>query len=121
MENLVTWFEIPVKDMERALRFYKTVFGFEFHCAGEGSKHWAFFPFPEHRAGGSLTFAKGYEPGSDGPIIFLYAGKDLRDPLSRVESAGGQIVRDRTSVGEHGFVAWVRDTEGNRIGLHSEF
>ena len=121
MENLVTWFEIPVKDVDRAMEFYTAVFGFEFHRAQDGAQQWAFFPFPEHRAGGSLTLAEGYEPGSDGPIIFLYAGQDLREPLSRVEAAGGRVVRGRTSVGEHGFVAWIQDTEGNRIGMHSEF
>ena len=56
----------------------------------------------------------------------------LADQLSRSEMAvgeiallpheggvGGEVLLPKTSVGEHGFCAWLRDSEGNRVGLHS--
>lgn len=124
MENLVAWFEIPVTDMDRAIAFYRAVFGWDLEAMASGPRGtglMALFPFPEHRAGGALIWHEGYEAGDRGTVIYLYAGKDLSGPLGRVEEAGGQILMGKTSVGEHGYTAWILDSEGNRIGLHSEF
>ncbi len=121
MENLMTWFEIPVTDMHRAVRFYTEVFGWKLDIVEADPLQFAFFDFPEHRTGGSLSCGEFYQPGTDGAIVYLYAGKDLSEPLSRVEPAGGKVVMPKQPVGEHGYTAWFLDTEGNRIGLHSEF
>ncbi len=121
MENLLTWFEIPVTDMHRAVRFYNEVFGWELNIVEASPFQFAFFDFPEHRTGGSLSRGENYRPGADGAVIYLYAGQDLSEPLSRVEAAGGKVLMPKQSIGEHGYTAWFRDTEGNRIGMHSEF
>ena len=39
--------------------------------------------------------------------------------VGRVEQAGGKVEQPKTSIGEHGFIALIRDTEGNVVGLHS--
>ena len=44
---------------------------------------------------------------------------DCAAEASRVVSAGGQIQRDKTSIGEYGFIVLAFDTEGNMFGLHS--
>lgn len=121
MENLLTWFEIPVTDMDRAVRFYNEVFGWELEITEADPFQFAFFDFPEYRTGGSLSYGASYEPSPDGPVVYLYAGKDLSAPLSRVEAAGGKVVMPKRPVGEHGYTAWFLDTEGNRIGMHSEY
>ena len=36
-----------------------------------------------------------------------------------VEAAGGKILAPKMSIGEHGNMAFILDTEGNKIGLHS--
>jgi hypothetical protein len=36
-----------------------------------------------------------------------------------VSAARGSIVRPKFSIGEHGFVSIISDTEGNMIGPHS--
>lgn len=120
MEHLLTWFEIPVSDMKRAVSFYNDVFGLQLQITEVGSRQLAFFDHPENRTGGSLTSEDNYEPGANGAVIYLYAGKDLNNSLSRVESSGGTVLVPKQSIGEHGFTAWILDTEGNRIGLHSE-
>ena len=40
-------------------------------------------------------------------------------PLAQVEKAGGKIVMPKTSTGGNGFMALFKDTEGNRVALHS--
>jgi predicted enzyme related to lactoylglutathione lyase len=44
----------------------------------------------------------------------------LDETLGRVEKAGGKIVMPKTDIGPPGFIAIVRDSEGNSVGLHSE-
>ena len=39
---------------------------------------------------------------------------------TRVVKGGGAVVLPKTDIGVHGFIATVRDTEGNVVGLHSE-
>ena len=121
MEHLLTWFEIPVADMNRAVSFYNTVFGWKLEITDAGSHQFAFIDHPEFRTGGSLSKGETYKPGADGAVIYLYAGKNLTEFLSRVEASGGKVIVPKQSVGEHGFTAWFLDTEGNRIGMHSEF
>ncbi len=120
MEHLLTWFEIPVADMKRAVSFYNNVFGWQLQIADAGSHQFAFIDHPKNRTGGSLSSGETYKPGAEGAVIYLYAGKDLNDSLSRVESSGGKVLVPKQSIGEHGFTAWFLDTEGNRIGMHSE-
>jgi predicted enzyme related to lactoylglutathione lyase len=42
---------------------------------------------------------------------------NLEDALKAVNEAGGTTVTERQPVGEMGFTAYFKDTEGNLIGL----
>ncbi len=50
------------------------------------------------------------------PIIVINVD-DLNVAVEKVKANGGQIVRERMEVGEMGFVAYFKDTEGNLVGL----
>jgi len=53
----------------------------------------------------------------------LNANPDLSGVLGRIEAAGGTILMGQASIGEnaeHGYMALFLDTEGNRVGLHSD-
>lgn len=72
--------------------------------------------------GGAVVNAQGfYEPSqSAGPLIYLNGNPDVQNVLDKVEDAGGKIIVPKTEISpEHGFMAVIIDTEGNRIGLHS--
>lgn len=120
MQNAVNWFEIPAADYNRAVKFYSEVLDTELQpFESEGTKM-AFFPFePPSGVGGAITFGNGNEPSEKGPFIYLNGGDDLAVPLARVEKAGGTVLMPKTSIGENGFMAIFRDTEGNRIAFHS--
>jgi len=50
----------------------------------------------------------------------LNGGDDLSTPLARVEAAGGQVEMPKTKISDEvGFMAIIRDTEGNRVAFHS--
>lgn len=119
MENLVVWFELPVKKLERAMMFYSKVLGVEMQETKGMGKKIAFFPFAPGIASGNLVEDEGNSPSLVGPLIYLAAGDDLAMPLSRVEKAGGKVLLPKTSLGPHGFTAHISDTEGNRVALHS--
>lgn len=122
--NVVGWFEIPVMDMNRAIKFYETVFDFKLQREQMGELDMAWFPFNMEAYGsaGSLVCQPDfYKPSSDGVVIYLTANSgDLSNELGRVEEAGGKELMQKKQISEeHGFMALFLDSEGNRIALHS--
>jgi len=122
--NAVGWFEIPVSNMERAMAFYEKVFEFKLDRNEMGPLDMAWFPYvPEGLgSGGSLVhFPAAYKPSPEGVLVYFTAHSgDLDNELSRVEDAGGKVLQGKTRISEeHGFMALIIDSEGNRIALHS--
>ena len=122
--NAVGWFEIPVQNMERAVKFYETVFGLTLHREKMGPLDMAWFPWIETGMGaaGSLVYAPDfYKPCNDGTLVYFTAHSgDLSNELSRIEPTGGKVLQQKTLItDEIGYMAVFIDTEGNRIALHS--
>lgn len=118
--HAVTWFEIPSEDFEQAVTFYETVLGVALERATMDGETFGMFPHDaKNGVGGCVLDSERIEPGPGGPNIFLYAPDGLDGPLGRVERAGGSVLQPKTRLCEEiGYVAEIRDTEGNRIGLH---
>jgi predicted enzyme related to lactoylglutathione lyase len=119
-KNVISWVEIPVKDMERAKKFYQSVFNKELMDYPIQGMEMAVFPMIQggEFAMGSLVKSQIYKPSSIGTIVY-FSCEDVGNELGRVEHSGGKVLMPKTSVGENGFIAHFMDTEGNRIGLHS--
>ncbi len=118
--NPVSYFEIPVHDMARAIGFYQAVFGFAFDQAVVDGNEMAFFPHDDEGSGASGALAKGdsYVPGTSGARIY-FSVPDIHAALARAIQAGGTLLYPVTEVGAFGFVAEVQDLEGNCIALRS--
>ncbi|WP_294345228.1 VOC family protein [Prosthecochloris sp.] len=118
--NQVGWFEIPVVDMKRAKNFYEHVFGVTLDEQEMDELKMAWFPMKEDETGapGSLVKGEGYVPSSEGALIY-FTSVDIDDACRKTVEKGGRVLREKSSIGEYGFVAKVLDTEGNAIGLHS--
>jgi predicted enzyme related to lactoylglutathione lyase len=69
--NAVGWFEIPVNDMERAIKFYETVFEYKLERHQMGPLDMAWFPFADiPGAPGTLVFHKEfYKPTA---MVYLF-------------------------------------------------
>ncbi len=119
-KNVVDWFEIPVKDMAKAKKFYSEVFGKELTDMNMPNMEMAAFPWfnEAENAAGSLVKAEGYEPSSTGTVVYFYSD-ELSVELAKAVKHGATILIPKTSIGEYGFIALFIDPEGNRIGLHS--
>ena len=71
--NPIVYFEIPVTNIDRAIKFYKAVFQFEFDKENIDNNEMALFPFTEENSGISGALAKGeiYRPTKDGVVIYF--------------------------------------------------
>jgi predicted enzyme related to lactoylglutathione lyase len=121
MSHPIHWFEIFVVDMDRAVRFYQTMLDIELRRTAEDDRPMALFASAaQGGVGGALVRQPGREPTNQGVLIYLDADGKLDACLARVERAGGTVVQPKTDIGPPGFIALVRDPEGNLVGLHSE-
>jgi predicted enzyme related to lactoylglutathione lyase len=119
MADMISWFEIPATDFDRAVGFYNTIFGRELAKGDfDGVPH-GFFSNPDGSQVGAVVLDPRTVPGNTGTLIYLYAN-DLDQVLERVAGAGGSVEIPKTSIGEMGWIAVVVDTEGNRVGLHTD-
>jgi predicted enzyme related to lactoylglutathione lyase len=116
--NPVVYFEIPVIDMDRATKFYSTVFKFKFDTTIIDNNEMALFPFIQENSGISGALAKGeiYKPTKDGVLIYFNTA-NMDETLRLANANGGQILYPKTDNGI-GLVAEFEDTEGNRIALY---
>jgi hypothetical protein len=115
----ITWFEIPAKDLERAVWFYESVLQQELQRSTMGPAAMAVFPHQQPGIGGALTHAPNLNPAADGSVIYLRTQR-LDETLQRVTRAGGRVVLDKTALPDGlGAFAHIVDCEGNRVGLHA--
>lgn len=120
--NALNWFEIPATDITRAKSFYETIFGIEMQQVEMMGMHMAMFPTDgmSGKVGGGLVQSEMHVPSAEGAVIYLNGNPDLAAVLEKIESAGGQVVMPKTHIDEEtGYMAFFLDTEGNKVGLHS--
>lgn len=119
----VGWFDIYVDDMERAQAFYETVLDTTLSPMTDPNDPTAQMrafgdDYTSHGAGGALVKLAHTQPGPGGSMVY-FSCEDCAVEQDRVPAAGGTVVRPKFSIGDHGAVSIVIDTEGNMIGLHS--
>jgi uncharacterized protein len=117
-ESMVTWFEIPATDFERAVHFYEAVFGIQL----KRDPAWpgmAIFPYERPAISGCIVQARDSEPAAKGVMVYLNCNRKLDDVLARTNDSGQPIVEPKNHIPGVGWIARIIDTEGNCVGLHS--
>lgn len=121
-KNPVGWFEIYVSDLKRARSFYESVFQIKLVKLGENDPNFEMWSFPgsPEASGTCGTICKmpGVNPGNNSILVY-FSCNDCSIVEKRVKEFGGKIEKSKMSIGPHGFISLVYDTEGNMIGLHS--
>ncbi len=117
----VVHFEIPADNMERAQKFYKENFGWDMNSYPE-------FKYVGIRTGPTDEKGMPQEPAfiNGGmmtknehvkfPVITISV-KDIDKALTAIEKSGGHVAMKKFPVGDMGFAAYFKDTEGNVLGL----
>jgi uncharacterized protein len=121
--NSLNWFEIPVIEMPRARHFYQVAFGIHMLEEQMMGMDMAFFPsYPgSGKASGALVKSEFHKPALEGTVVYLNANPDMSPILERITAEGGKVLMTKTLINtETGYMAFFLDTEGNRIGLHSQ-
>jgi uncharacterized protein len=116
----VVWVEIPVKDIHRATRFYGALFGQQLTPIEYDGRRFASIEVAEGQVGLSLNQFEGFDPSPNGPLVYLNAGVQFDDMVSRIEAEGGKVIIPRSPMSETTVFSTFHDTEGNTLALYTE-
>lgn len=118
MKHNIAWFDVPVTDLDRAIRFYSAVLGSAVTKEQTGSVPIGTLPTPDGQKMGCLV-AGAARPSLDGVMLWFDVEGRLQEAVAAAEANGGRILGAVHAIGGYGFRAEVRDSEGNRIALYS--
>ncbi|MBE7323717.1 VOC family protein [Nocardioides sp. Y6] len=121
----VVHFEIQADDLERAMRFYGDVFGWEFQDYGAvtGSPYWGVVTGPDDELGinggllGRPTGAPTPEQGTNA-FVCTVGVADYDATESAILRTGGQVALPKTALPGMAWQGYYLDTEGNTFGIH---
>ena len=120
MQNVLNWFEIPVRDLSRAVRFYEEALATKLKTETFQGSDMAVFP--ADGVNGALVAGPQRKSTTEGSIVYLHVGQGgtaLDQAIERVQFAGGGVLVPVTDIGPMGQFAVIRDSEGNAVGLHA--
>jgi predicted enzyme related to lactoylglutathione lyase len=118
MGDTIVWADIPVKDITRASTFYAAVTGGAVMPMPGAEGEVALLMSPDGVGGVSADLYVGGTPSKDGATVYLNTWGDIDGVVSRVVPSGGTVLEAKKYMGPMvGWIAFIEDTEGNRIGL----
>jgi predicted enzyme related to lactoylglutathione lyase len=120
--NNMVWFELPVSDLNRAIAFYENAFATELKTDARFPGI-AIFPRSDAEAvTGALAESGNGQPSSDGTVVYLNCDGDIDGVIKRSLAAGATLLKEVAQLpGGMGWIAQLRDLDGNRVGLHATF
>jgi predicted enzyme related to lactoylglutathione lyase len=120
MANQCVWFDIPVLDLDRAIKFYSAMLGTPVKKEQFPGMTFGLLPHQGEEVGGCLCVMENVKPSAQGPLLYLNAEGRLDQALAATQSNGGKVLQPKHQIGPYGFRAIILDSEGNRIALHSK-
>ena len=117
-ESCVVWFDIPARNLDRAVKFYSAVLAIEIDIEEMDGFRLAIFPHTDQSALSGCIF-ESEEPTPSGILLYFNVNNRLINASSEADSNGGKVLEPPHPIPPHGFRAVVLDSEGNRIALHS--
>jgi len=114
-------FEIQAENTERAIRFYRDLFGWEFSQWGQ-APYWLVKTGEKDTPGidGGLMPRQGPTPAETQGVNSFVCIVDVADAdatATRIPEAGGKVVVPKMPIPMVGWLAYARDTEGNLFGF----
>ena len=114
MSDPMVYFEMPADDVERAKRFYESVFDWKIDYIPRIDYHSVQTKEGGYGIDGGLVKRKAVGQ----PIMNYVRVMSIEECQERILNNGGTIVLQRQEVPGFGAYAIFRDTEGNLVGLH---
>jgi uncharacterized protein len=122
MSLQTVWVEMPVKDLDRAVKFYEGLLGAKFETNQDDVRRISVIANQDEKntVGVSLTQTKDFTPSRDGVLVYFMAWDNVEKLLKQVEDLGGKMVIPKTDMGGgFGFFSTFEDTEGNVLAFYS--
>jgi len=120
MANQIVWCDIPVLDLDRAIKFYSAVLGVEVKKQEFPGMTIGILPHNDGEVGGCLFTGSEDKPSDKGLLVYLNANGRLDDAIAAVMPNGGSVLKPKHPIDPHGSRAIILDSEGNRLALHSD-
>jgi predicted enzyme related to lactoylglutathione lyase len=123
--DTICWADIPVINLDRAIRFYAAVLGKSIDKESATLPHrprefeFGQLPHAPDEVSGCLFVSDENKPSEQGPLVYLNVEGRLDQAVAEVRKWGGQVLKEKHSMGPYGFRALILDSEGNRIALFS--
>ncbi len=118
----VIHFEIHAEDPERAIRFYTEMFGWRFQSWGGPMEYWLITTgeAPAPGINGGLVRRRGPAP-VDGAACNAYPCtvdvSNVDESVALAVKLGGTIAVPKMPIPGVGYLAFIKDTEGNILGM----
>jgi len=117
----IVHFEIHADDPQRAIGFYRDVFGWTISHWGD-MEYWLCSTGPADEPGidGAILPRSGGRPEIGGPVVGAVNTVQVDDLDAALASAidhGGSMALDKMAIPGVGTVAYVLDTEANVVGM----
>jgi predicted enzyme related to lactoylglutathione lyase len=119
VRHQLVWVDVPCVDLDRAIAFYSAVLGHQVQKHEGPGFALGVFPHEQSSVSGCLVVSKDNQPAGHGVLIYLNCDGRLDEAVAAAESNGGNVLQPRQSIAPHGWRAIIRDSEGNRVALHS--
>jgi predicted enzyme related to lactoylglutathione lyase len=119
MANQVVWVDIPVIDLDRAIRFYSAVLGAEVKVQEHPGMRIGLSPGSDSDVTGRLYSKEGEKPSDHGLLIYLTVQGRHEAAEAAVVAGGGKVLQPKHQIGPYGYRSVNLDSEGNRVALHS--
>lgn len=135
---MLTWIQIPSKNLKRSASFYENVFDASFIFEELNGIPHAIFKVGENGKKllhGAITEVNSDYKVSSGPVLFFDATGDFETIMTLIEENGGEITHEKTLIiskesedsytipntyidNKPGYYAHFLDSEGNKMGLY---
>ena len=113
--NVLTHFEIPVDNVNKAKEFYSNLFDWEFNYMEEMK----YLMFNTESEDGKTKLSGGIfkKPNESFKVTNYFSVKNLDESAKKVEVLGGKIVVPKTPVPGMGWFVHFTDIDGNLLAL----
>jgi hypothetical protein len=119
VKRQAVWFDVPYLDLDQAIAFYSAVLGCEIPKQDGPGFSMGILPHEGSAVGGCLAVRNDTAPSDKGILVYLNCDGRLEEAIAAVVPNGGTVLQEKHAIGPHGFRAIVKDSEGNRVALHS--
>lgn len=129
--NRLVHFEIHVGDEQKAMDFYRAVFGWGFQKwpipgpDGKETIYWGIITGPKEESGinGGLVKRQGPAPVKGAPVmgfVCTMVVADVDESVAKALAAGGAVALPKFTIPGVGEMAYCIDLDGNVFGLHKD-